>query len=258
MSLTFFEMNNFCCEKGFLIPVIVVVLLFALCFQTSPLMLCARGATMLESGDASRALMFFDRALVFDSDNSDALAGRAMVYYVQIRLDLAAADLEKAIELGNHDEYTFITLANIYAAWGEVDRAQDLLSEGKHLVKNNPLMLDYEPVPYQLCIGGPAITDLSQLARWNMIQDLRIGGAINLTDFEPLKQLSGLKSLELVECGLTDKTFLGDLKGLEVLYLNDNKITDISPLEKLTNLKQLELSGNPVLTDDSSLHNYYT
>ncbi len=67
-------------------------------------------------------------------------------------------------------------------------------------------------------------------------------------NWEKLVTLKNLKSLELVQCGLTEiSNQIDNLQHLEVLYLNSNNITELpKQLVQLKKLKTLRLNCNPL------------
>ncbi|MBT7396793.1 MAG: hypothetical protein HN778_18340, partial [Prolixibacteraceae bacterium] len=65
-----------------------------------------------------------------------------------------------------------------------------------------------------------------------------------LSDFQFLKDLKGLTSLDLSLNNIQDISFLSDLKGLTSLDLRNNQIQDISFLSDLKGLTSLDLSLN--------------
>jgi len=75
-------------------------------------------------------------------------------------------------------------------------------------------------------------------------------------DLTGIEQLTGLRTLNLQDCGIDDISALQGLTNLTSLTLTDNHITDISPLSNLTNLKTLNLRGN-YIDDYSPVSLYY-
>lgn len=75
-------------------------------------------------------------------------------------------------------------------------------------------------------------------------------------DLTGIEQLTGLRTLNLQDCGIDDISALQGLTNLTSLTLTDNHITDISALSNLTNLKTLNLRGN-YIDDYSPVSSYY-
>ena len=71
-------------------------------------------------------------------------------------------------------------------------------------------------------------------------------------DIIPLKYMTNLTTLDLVNNQITDLSPLANLTSLTSLRLNFNQITDISPLVNLTNLQKLNVGSNQI-TDISSV-----
>ncbi len=73
--------------------------------------------------------------------------------------------------------------------------------------------------------------------------------------------LTGLKKLDLSNCGLTDIACLSSLNNLEIFNLAGNHLSDLSPLSGMSGLLELDISGNSVsslsaLTGLSSLTSF--
>lgn len=67
-----------------------------------------------------------------------------------------------------------------------------------------------------------------------------------IKDFSPLKRLTHLTTLDLVNRNITDISFLQDLTNLRHLRLGYNQISDLSPLQGLTKLEHLYLEHNEI------------
>ena len=65
-------------------------------------------------------------------------------------------------------------------------------------------------------------------------------------DKAAIGSLSGLRTLSLTDCTLTEIDFLSPLSGLTTLYLSQNYIADLTPLSSMTKLRTLYLDGNPL------------
>ena len=61
-----------------------------------------------------------------------------------------------------------------------------------------------------------------------------------------ISELKNLKRLNITFCNIDDISFLGHMKTLEIIFLDNNKINDISIFEKLSNLQVLSLMYNEV------------
>lgn len=74
--------------------------------------------------------------------------------------------------------------------------------------------------------------------------DLKALKAANgsVTRLHYLYKLTQLKRLELIDCDLTDVSFVYQQEGLEYLDVSGNKIKNLAPLYSLTNLKTLVIS----------------
>ena len=76
---------------------------------------------------------------------------------------------------------------------------------------------------------------------------------LQITDLEPLAELTDLETLGLGRNQITDLAPLAKLIKLKTLWLPDNKISDLTPLAKLTKLKMLYLGGNPIPADQKEM-----
>lgn len=74
------------------------------------------------------------------------------------------------------------------------------------------------------------------------------GRILSEQDQQEIASLSGLTTLSLSNCGISDLRFLAGLSGLRTLYLPDNRINDLTPLTGLGELRTVYLDRNP-LTD---------
>ena len=65
-------------------------------------------------------------------------------------------------------------------------------------------------------------------------------------DIAPLRNLTGLVSLTLIDNQISDLSPLTGLTNLTELYLGNNQISDLAPLANLTNLTRLHVSNNQI------------
>jgi hypothetical protein len=91
----------------------------------------------------------------------------------------------------------------------------------------------------------PYMIDVSPLKELTQLRYLKIVND-RISDVSPLKYLKQLTELRLVAIQISDISTLKELTQLEVLYLWDNQISDVTPLKELTQLKHLELGGNEI------------
>lgn len=98
---------------------------------------------------------------------------------------------------------------------------------------------DESEAPRGLKIGGKTVDEQS---------DSFILSAVVLSadDRAKLTSLKNLRTLSLINCGITDVSFLSELSGLTTLYLNDNAVSDVTPLCRLPGLRTLYLDNNPL------------
>ncbi len=97
------------------------------------------------------------------------------------------------------------------------------------------------PEPDTVLVAGKAVdpaTDSFDLS----------GKVLSEQDREEIASLSGLTTLSLTNCGVSDLGFVSGLSGLRTLYLPDNRINDLTPLTGLPELRTVYLDRNP-LTD---------
>ena len=102
-----------------------------------------------------------------------------------------------------------------------------------------------------LLLWGNDITDIQPLADLTKLERLDLG-ANEIADARPLEGLVNLIHLSLWGNQVTDIQPLTKLTKLEKLSLWGNGITDVQPLAKLTRLTQLQLGENEI-TDVSAL-----
>ncbi|MCL2068339.1 MAG: leucine-rich repeat domain-containing protein [Oscillospiraceae bacterium] len=113
-------------------------------------------------------------------------------------------------------------------------------------VLDSSLVAYTEPVPIQsIVIAGVEYS--AELLEMNLM-----GGLLTDSDIEPLKHMTGLKTLWLTGNQISDVSALAELTSLTHLDLTGNQISDISTLRELANLKTLYLSDNQI-SDISAL-----
>ncbi|WP_031547612.1 leucine-rich repeat domain-containing protein [Oribacterium sp. FC2011] len=95
------------------------------------------------------------------------------------------------------------------------------------------------------------VHSLNDLKWMTNLEVLRLFDQHEITDWEGLLD-TNIIELDLLDCNISDVSFLSDNIMLEGLNLENNNISDISSLAKLTNLTYIDIHGNPV-TDISPL-----
>jgi len=147
--------------------------------------------------------------------------------------------------------------------------------EPLHLVENNEKEISelppvIEPVPEYITIRGEqfciSLTELELSGRndWRNEDIIPLRYMTNLTtlvllnipisDITPLAELTNLTELSLWNVSITDLTILSNFTNLRKLNIDGGQITDISPLATLINLEELSLFANEV-NDISPLSN---
>ena len=103
----------------------------------------------------------------------------------------------------------------------------------------------------KLEICSNSLTDLTPLSSLIKLETLAAGNDPFASDEERekqknhyknldfLKDLTNLKDISFIYCGITDITPIAHLKNLEEARLFSNKIEDISPIKELKNLKKI-------------------
>ncbi len=94
------------------------------------------GMRYLEEMDYENAILAFTKAIEVDPNRSEAYVERAKLYVqrgAEGDLALAAADYEKAIELGEETVDVFLALAAIYEEQGDLDKALAIIQQGYDL-----------------------------------------------------------------------------------------------------------------------------
>ncbi|KAI9343593.1 hypothetical protein BDR26DRAFT_858384 [Obelidium mucronatum] len=95
--------------------------------------------------------------------------------------------------------------------------------------------------------GNPLVTDIKPLTAFSStLKDLAISDSDNLTDFEPLKELSHLVRLNLIRTKITDLSLLAGLKELRQLRLYLSTAIDLDGGdEDATGFRNAIQAGNP-------------
>lgn len=96
------------------------------------------------------------------------------------------------------------------------------------------------------------LMDISGLQNLNSLKTLYLGNN-RIVDLSPLQSLSHLQVLYLNSNLISDLLPLREMRQMEILLLQDNNIQDVRPLSKLYHLQHLDISGNPALSNVSSL-----
>lgn len=94
------------------------------------------GMRYLEELDYDNAILAFTKAIEVDPNRSEAYVERAKLYVQRGEegdLALAAADYEKAIELGEETVDVFLALASIYEEQGDLEKALAIIQQGYDL-----------------------------------------------------------------------------------------------------------------------------
>ena len=94
------------------------------------------GMRYLEELDYESAILAFTKAIEVDPNRSEAYVERAKLYVqrnAEGDLALAAADYEKAIELGEETVDVFLALASIYEELGDLEKAIEIIQQGYDL-----------------------------------------------------------------------------------------------------------------------------
>lgn len=103
-----------------------------------------------------------------------------------------------------------------------------------------PLLLTLQEIRH-LCIRE---FDLREVGMMHFILDKKEEKESHYKKYEPLGQLTGLKSLDLMGCRLTQMDFVGNLTALERLNARESHLEDISFLRPLSKLRILNLAHN--------------
>lgn len=82
---------------------------------------------------------------------------------------------------------------------------------------------------------------LAPLIGFDQLQELSVRCEGEATNLETIATLTNLEKLELIDCEISDASFLSGLTKLVVLNLGGNSIKDLTPLASLTNLEYLAL-----------------
>ena len=121
------------------------------------------------------------------------------------------------------------------------------------------LVVDWDNATWTVLISGyvtgPAYITIQGERFSTALTELRLE-SLDLTneDIAPLRYMTNLTRLSLVDNAITDVSPLSELGRLTRLNISLNQVTDISPLGNLTNLTELDLWGNQFV-DISSLNN---
>ncbi|KAI9199375.1 uncharacterized protein BJ171DRAFT_216834 [Polychytrium aggregatum] len=91
-------------------------------------------------------------------------------------------------------------------------------------------------------LAREALDDISWLPLFaDNLSRLSLVGCRRIVDFEPLRHLVGLHTLDLDHTGIGDLAPLASLRRLERLYLSGTAVQDVEPLLELAALRRLYL-----------------
>ena len=80
----------------------------------------------------------FKRALELDPLSESAMTMYSVFCHKKGRLEDSAALLDKAVEQGSENEFTFVSLAFVYFDQGRIDEAKELLKKARQLSNDSP------------------------------------------------------------------------------------------------------------------------
>lgn len=99
----------------------------------------------------------------------------------------------------------------------------------------------------QLSLYGVNVEDAAVFEKLTNLSKLSLNKSSSpLKNYNSLKNLTHIRELELVQCGIQNMEFIRFMPELESLILDGNQIGDISPLEGLRSLDVLHLSNNQI------------
>ena len=102
----------------------------------------------------------------------------------------------------------------------------------------------------KLSVGGPELSDISELRHLSNLDSLGISA--DISDLSPLQGLTNLKELSLVSNTIRDLTPIQRLRSITTLSIGGAQVSDLSPLHNFRALRVLTL-GSPKATDLSPL-----
>lgn len=157
---------------------------------------------------------------------------------------------ERAFQIKDTDECA-INLASAYAANGDFYKAEEILlnqiehSKGKSetalKAALNALRDQTEPDKQE-----DGVTIAGQLYTKDATAIILADITLTQDDKDAIASFTGLTTLSLKNCGLTDLSFLTNCDDLMSLTLSNNNIKDLTPLKDLDDLKTLYLDNNPI------------
>jgi Leucine-rich repeat (LRR) protein len=186
-------------------------------------------------------------------DNNNEFSIRAiMAFGIEIE-DAATGQFFKPVYYRNIEgEQTAITASEFYPL------ASDYLSDEEIAFPTDPAFA-FEPDSVNIR-GYKIPLDCEEFAVMNhdmpshpiILNTIEITDKITDEDITAISQLKNLRTLGLINVGLTDISFLESNKNLERIFLDYNEITDIGLFDEFSHLNLLSLSYNPI-KDISSL-----
>ena len=147
------------------------------------------------------------------------------------------AALNKAIDSNRADDQA-ITQSELEGLSGELN----LSSKGISNLKG----IQYCTNINALTLKDNNITSLFPLYKMQNLQQLILDGNKELSDLNPIADLTNLTLLKVQKCKISNIDSLKNLTNLTELWLNSNHISDISSLKGLTNLTELHLDGQNI------------
>ena len=88
--------------------------------------------------------------------------------------------------------------------------------------------------------------DINALRKIYSLEEINVSGA-QISNIEPLSELTNLKTLYLCSCKVSDLEPLKNLKNLQCLSFNSTRVSNLEPLKGLSDLRELSINETDVL-----------
>ena len=173
-------------------------------------------------------------------DGIDILAG--FTNLKKLYLAASVFPLDKTLDLSPLCKLTKLEHFSFTSAWCNISGIEQILNQPSLRSMYISTSM-YEAI--RIYISPDTLVDRPEITRLYFnncsIYDAETKDEIG---FECLKHYKGVRDLTINECGLTDISFMSELKELRVCSLRENEITDFSPLKSCQKLEEVDVYSN--------------
>lgn len=153
--------------------------------------------------------------------------------------DVYSSDLDSVVQVSIYGE-SFYVNEDVRVNFNAITSTSDIesLSDFQHCRSLEKLKI--------ACSNLTALDGIASLVSLNNLTELEVFSNAKLTNVDGVERLSGLKTLDLTNTGVSVLPSLAKLRNLESLCLGFTQLSDLTPIESNAGLKELYLHQTPV------------